>query len=426
MMLLQIKNPEELSEIYAKIVLENDFPIDFKLSGLDMLKNDRYRQVAILVEILKRMVKGQAKDFMLFSHCFKALLNLDDGSDPHARIAILESVSHVTLGDEATRILQDRLFSEDFHIDQKIIFEILNRTTWKNYLTLKKALISRNKCNQSVEALIDQADEYEKTGSQEALGEIAVNILSFTEALDVPSFMSINFSKLENCMANINRSGVKVIVSSEDSEKFFLMRAYASHQKKSLIVVDLEKLMLSPDAIDRLDYDLASVKNKIIYLINSKDFFGEYLKNKNSIRIEKIIKIVSKHASRQSCMAAISIDEDIDDIKKHNKDLYDLVASEINEFFTGMLHFKGPNESEKKAIFKDLKRAIDKERNSELDGFDEIHEATRGYSRFKYLNFTLKFLKMSLLSYGEIMRVKSYLKLLENTNEEEEETALSP
>ena len=426
MAITQIKNPEELSEIYAKIVLENDFPIDFKLSGLEMLKTDRYRQVAILVEILSRMVKGQAKDFMLFSHCFKALLDFDDGSDPHARAAILECVSHVTLADEATRILQERLFSEDFHIDQKTLFQILNRTTWKNYLILKKALIARNKCNESEEELIDQADEYEKTGSHESLAETAVNILSFTEALDVPGFMAINFSKLETCMSNINSNGVKVIVSSEDSEKLFLMKAYASHQKKSLIVVDLEKLMLSPDSIDRLDYDLASVKNKIIYLIHSKDFLEEYLNNKSSIRIEKIVKIVSKHASRQSCLAAISIDQDIDDIKKYNKNLYDLVASEISEFFTGMLHFKGPNESEKKAIFKDLKRAINKERNSELDGFDEIHEATKGFSRFKYLNFTLKFLKLSLLSYGEIMRVKSYLKLLENANEEEQEEVLSP
>ena len=177
---MTMNSHEDISNTFAKILLENELSIDFKLQGLKMLEENGDKKLSVLVGILNKMVRGEETDFQLFSHCFSLLLEAIGENTIIGRKTVVDCLNDRKLADEAIRILETRILNKALNLDTRLLFMIISKVKWKSYLSLQKSLFQRFECDDFEKAIIEQADSYEKSSLVPASQDQIIQVLTWS------------------------------------------------------------------------------------------------------------------------------------------------------------------------------------------------------------------------------------------------------
>ncbi len=410
-----IEDENRLIVIFKEIILDTSHSLNIRMQALGKVEGIGEKVfIDLLHQVIESIINNkQVKDYLMFETCFLRLVeNIDDDDDYNWDLVFrcLVSLDFAIL---AAEILALKIGVPDFMISNKRLFNIMQITKDQPANLLSHVLKKRFLLSLEEQVIVDTADKVAYLYKHELLPDKVLSLDENIEKMSVPDFLMDAYKKTDELLSSKTlMTGMRLITGAMETEKYFLVRAVAANLKLPVIFVDIPKLLMSPDKIDEIDILINKNRPCILFLSNCVPLI-QAMDDTTNKRVVKFWSIIKKliNDSRIKIIATIAVDAI--DLRDSSPELFEQIKVLPNNIFSSKINVDKYTAKQKQKIFNHYELSIRDDRESGLEGFEDILDITEDYSNIKFLNYLLDYMKFSLLTHGKLMPLDEYTEFMQ-------------
>lgn len=417
--LTYIPDAEELTRIFTDICLDGSHSLEIRLEAIHSIKkNNKDSLLSVLKNIfnnLKSKASLKRDDLSLYALVLNSLIeiyNSNPDNEEEVWHILIESLNSKELSEVTYKNLVVEIKSIKFNVKPEQLYDLLCiKLKYKNLF--EEALAQRFNLNEEELLFIKEAKSYEVLSSLKDFQDEVIHVNNDIQSIEIPEFLDEEYNKVKTFITSRSQGGLKLLTGIGRQEKRIFLQQIAVEQKKSLISIDVKKIILSPDKIEELQGILRKNRSSIIVLNN----FLELMKSwDNPSRIvEKFLTILKAYYNDSQVELISIIHMENADIR----DVYDEMAHMIkkipNDYFAKQENVGIVNSRYKQKIFTYCESKLDEQRSVSSLSLPDVLDYTEGSSCLEFLVFFMVYLKNSLLITGQVMNVPAYMEITKSS-----------
>lgn len=410
----KLPNENKALDIFRNIVLDYRHSFEVKLKALSLIeeaKNDKF--AGFLEEILRQMLASKnSVDFQIFDHLFARFLDSLSSESPErmwdfVTTACIDEV----FCDSACNILAEKIEKANFYIDGDFLIELFSACSDLCATKLTRSLCKRFKITNEEQSILESAEEIINLNSSGALPENIIDIKGNESNTKINEFLQEDYLRLEKLIfSKGQKTGIKLITGDSENEKYFLVKAAAANNSKTIISINTKKMILSPDKLEQLESIINEHKPCLIYLNDIQDFLeGIISENRRSI---KLLNICNKYFNDSRVNLVAALNADTANLRDDKPELYSQIKDLSEDIFAESIEIESIGAKKRKKIFYHYEMKLDEDREVSIGNFNDLLDLTDGFTSISYLQYLLRYMKLSLLSHGKLIPFSTYNRLV--------------
>ncbi len=204
--------------------------------------------------------------------------------------------------------------------------------------------------------------------------------------------------------------GMAIISGNGESEKIYLARATAANTNRSFVYIDAQRIVSFPEKLSELQKVILNARPCIVYIGQVEEVLQTLASGKESQRVKELIYTLKKLSSNPNVSIIASVSYGEVEAKRRHGTMFS-IAYELNE----------ADPLIREDMFRNYQMRLLERRAAKSIDVPKLLELFTKYTTIQFASALHKYVKTSLLCFGQIVPFQDYEKLMQELPSDEVE-----